>query len=71
MKKYLSTLADEYYGDEYSKSWGRKLFREEMEQKFGHHLTLKKRLKRRGHHRRSPLTPAMLKVIKERIGEPD
>ena len=70
-KVSLTSLAEEYYGDEYCDSHRRFLFRKEIELKFGHHLTLEKRLKRRGYHHRRPLTPEMLSVIKERIGEPE
>lgn len=66
----LSKLAEEYYGDMFCKSWSRKLFKKEMEQKFGHHLTLKKRLERKGHSNCKPLTPSMIGTIQERLGEP-
>lgn len=70
MKKTLRELAKEYYGDEFSDTHRRRLFRKELERKFGHHLPLEKRLKRSGYHRRRPLTPEMVKVITDRIGEP-
>lgn len=65
----LTNLATEYY-DTFSERHKRRLFRKELERKFGHHLPLEKRLKRSGYHRRRPLTPEMVKVITDRIGEP-
>ncbi len=66
----LSSLADMYYEGELTIQHKRRLFRKELERKFGHHLPLEKRLKRSGYHRRRPLTPEMVKVITDRIGEP-
>lgn len=69
-KASLSKLAEEYYGDAFSDRHRRRLFRMEMEQKFGHHLSLKKRISRMGHGKCKPLTPSMRKAIEERLGEP-
>lgn len=69
-KPSISKLAEEYYGDAYCERWRRKLFREEMERQFGHHLSLKKRIERLGHGKCKPLSPAMLKTIENRLGEP-
>lgn len=69
-KPSVSRLADEYYGDAFTDRHRRRLFRKELEKKFGHHLTLVKLLERRGHRRGKPLTPSMTDVIAKRIGDP-
>lgn len=70
-KASLSKLAEEYYGNAYGSTWRRILFKKEIERKFGHHLSLKKRIERMGHGRCKPLTPSMRKVIERRLGEPE
>jgi len=69
-KNSLTELAAEYYGNSLSERHRRRLFNKELERHFGHHLPLKKRIERKGYYDRKPLTPAMLEVIKERLGEP-
>ncbi len=66
----LSTLADIYYERDVSLRWKQKLFKKEMEHRFGHHLTLSKRIRRKGWRKRRKLSPAMLEIITERLGEP-
>lgn len=66
----LSTLADIYYERNVSLRWKQILFKKELEHKFGHHLTLRKRIRRKGWYRRRKLSPAMVEIITERLGEP-
>ena len=69
-KVSLSTLAEIYYERDVSLRWKQILFKKELEHGFGHHLSLRKRIGRKGWHRRRKLPPAMMKIITERLGEP-
>jgi len=66
----ISSLADIYYEKKCSTRWKRELFREELELKFGHRLSLKKRICRKGWYAKKRLPPEMVRIIKERLGEP-
>ena len=69
-KPSFTSLANEYYGDIYSRSSCRRRFIEDLEKNFGHHLTLEKLLRRRGRKPKRGMTPSMLKVLHDRLGEP-
>lgn len=68
----IESIAYDYYEGKFSREWRRQLFKRELEQKFGHHLTLTKRLSRLGHKagKKQSLTPSMIGRIYERLGEP-
>lgn len=66
----LRSLADKYY-EKYSMSYKQKRFKEELEHKFGHHLSLKKRIKRKGWYRSQRLPKVMIDIIAERLGKPE
>ena len=66
----ITTLADIYCKKKCSIQWKRILFRRELEHKFGHHLSLKKRIRRKGWHAKKRLLPEMVELIKERLGDP-
>lgn len=65
----LSKLAAEYY-DTFSDRHRRRLFNKEIERKHGHHLSLNKRITRKGYRKHKFLSPAIVDIIVERIGEP-
>ena len=66
----IATLAELYYEGNMSRQHKWRLFRKELEKKFGHHLSLKKRIERKGWYRSKRLPPAMVEIIMERLGEP-
>lgn len=66
----ITTIADIYCEKKCSRQWKWKLFQKELEHKFGHHLTLKKRIRRKGWYAGRRLLPEMVELIKERLGEP-
>lgn len=66
----IATLADIYCKKKYSRQWKWELFQKELEHKFGHHLTLKKRIRRKGWYAGRRLPPEIVELIKERLGEP-
>lgn len=65
----LTTLADKYY-EKYSLRHKQRRFKEELERKFGHHLSLKTRIKRKGWYRGKRLPNVVINIIAERLGEP-
>lgn len=65
----LRSLACDYY-EEYSDTHRRRLFRKDLEHKFGHHLSLKDKLRRKGWYKSKKLPPVMVEEIKGRLGEP-
>ena len=67
----ISSLADIYCEKKCSERWKRTLFHRELEHKFGHHLTLKKRIRRKGWYASRRLPPGIIELIKERLGEPE
>ena len=67
----LTSLADKYYEKKYSERHTRRRFKEELELKFGHHLSLKKRIKRKGWYRSQRLPKVMIDIIAERLGKPE
>ena len=73
MKKYkkrnsMSTLATKYY-EGYSERWARELMKADLEHVFGHHLSLKKRIKRKGWSKCRGLSHSVLTIIKKRLGD--
>lgn len=66
----ITSLAELYYEGRMSRQHKMRLFRKELEKKFGHHLSLRKRIERKGWYRCKRLPPAMIQIIVDRLGEP-
>lgn len=66
----LTTLADKYYEKKYSERHKRRKFNEELEHEFGHHLSLKKRIERKGWYKSQRLPQVVINIIADRLGKP-